>query len=332
MGHGDGARRRMIGSTVAFLRRLMASCRRALAALASVALTAAGAFAAGGCSPAALLNALVPSAGYTVEAGLPYGPDPRQKLDLYVPERSAGAAPVVVFFYGGSWKSGQRGFYRFVGEAFASHGYMVVVPDYRLYPQVRFPAFVRDGARALRWVQDTIATYGGDPGQVVLMGHSAGAHLAALLMLDRRYLGQVGLDHGYVRGFVGYAGPYAFNPLEYESTREVFATAAGADQARPVTFVGGGEPPMLLVHGSDDTTVKPVNSQALAAAVEQAGGRARYLEIPGRSHIGLILSLAAPFRGRDETIAVSAAFLERLTAPAPGCDNVLSTAEGCEQP
>jgi acetyl esterase/lipase len=265
------------------------------------------------CSSATLLNVLVPNEGYTVAEGVAYGADPRQRLDVYAPSEGVGSAPVLVFFYGGSWKSGNRSYYRFVGEAFAARGYVVVVPDYRLYPAVRFPAFVEDGAKALKWVELNAFRFGGDSGRIILAGHSAGAHLGALLLFDQRYLADLAFDRDSLLGFVGLAGPYAFNPLAYESTQTVFATVDHPDQARPVAYVDGTEPPVLLMHGEGDDTVEMVNAQKLAARVHDAGGEARFVTYPGRSHIGLILSLAAPFRGRDSVHADMLTFMDHLS-------------------
>jgi acetyl esterase/lipase len=267
----------------------------------------------GACSPTSLLNVLVPGEGYAVADGLAYGADPRQRLDIYTPAESVGPAPVLVFFYGGSWKSGNRGYYRFVGEAFAARGYVVVVPDYRLYPQVRFPAFVEDGALALKWVEQNASGFGGDSSRIILAGHSAGAHLAALLMFDQRYLAAVQFERHQILGFAGLAGPYAFNPLAYESTRPVFSTVGDPDQARPITFVDGSAPPVLLMHGERDDTVEMINAQKLASRVEKAGGEARFTLYPRRTHVGLILSLAAPFRGRDSVHADMLAFMNTLS-------------------
>ena len=266
------------------------------------------------CSSAALLNVLVPDEGYTVAEGLAYGADPRQRLDVYAPSEAVGSAPVLVFFYGGSWKSGSRSYYRFVGEAFAACGYIVVVPDYRLHPAVRFPAFVEDGAEALKWVERNISQFGGDPSQIILAGHSAGAHLAALLLFDQHYLADVGFDRDRLFGFVGLAGPYAFNPLAYESTQQVFATVDHPDKARPIAFVDGSEPPVLLMHGESDDTVEMVNAKKLAARVREAGGEAQFMTYPGRTHAGLILSLAAPFRGRDSVHADMLTFMNRMSS------------------
>jgi acetyl esterase/lipase len=268
------------------------------------------------CSPATLLNVLVPGKGYTVAEGLAYGADPRQRLDIYTPAEVANSAPVLVFFYGGSWKSGNRSDYRFIGEAFAAHGYVVVIPDYRLYPAARFPTFVEDGAEALKWVEGNVSRFGGDASRIILAGHSAGAHLAALLLFDQRYLAAVGFDRDRLIGFVGLAGPYAFNPLAYDSTRAVFATVDHPDQARPITFADGSAPPVLLMHGEGDDTVEAVNAEKLAARVREAGGDARFLMYPRRTHVGLILSLAAPFRGRDSVHADMLAFMDRLASPS----------------
>lgn len=270
--------------------------------------------AVGACTPVLVLNAVVPGEGYTVAKGIAYGADSRQRLDVYAPSQLSDSAPVLIFFYGGSWKSGKRSYYRFIGEAFASRGYMVVVPDYRLYPSVRFPEFVEDGARALKWVEHNASRYGGDPRRIVLSGHSAGAHLAALLLFDKRYLGAFDFNRNRILGFIGLAGPYAFNPLVYERTRSVFSTVQDPDQARPIAFVDGSEPPLLLMHGGSDDTVGMVNAQKLAARVRKAGGEARFIEYAQRSHIGLILSIAAPFRGRDPVYADMLAFMDRLSA------------------
>jgi acetyl esterase/lipase len=251
----------------------------------------------GGCSPLVTLNQwLVPSDGYVLSGGLGYGPDPRQQVDVYVPARLDQPAPVVVFFYGGSWRSGSRAYYRFVGEALTSRGVIAVVPDYRLYPDVQFPAFVEDGARVVRWVHEHIAQYGGSTDRLFLMGHSAGAHIAALLATDPRYLAAHDLPRSTVRGLIGMAGPYAIDPQRYRITRAVFAPAEDAAATQPVSFVDGTVPPMLLLHGADDRTVYPINSRLLAERVTDRGGCARLIEYPDLGHIGIVLALAGPFR------------------------------------
>ena len=288
-----------------------------------------GAVAVGGCSPIVAFNqALVPSEGYTQHRDLAYGPKARNQLDVFVPSKDTDAvapksAPVVVFFYGGSWRNGERAYYRFVGEALASRGFIAVIPDYSLYPEARFPTFVEDGAAALRWVRDHIAAYGGDPDAIVLMGHSAGAHIAALLATDRRYLARAGVPYASLRGVVGLAGPYAFDPGRYRYTRPIFEGTGDVRDSQPLTFVQGGEPPMLLLHGADDSTVSPTNSRELADALRRAGGRVDLVEFPDVGHIGIVIAFAKPFRapgGVLDTVGdfIAARFAETAKPEAGG--------------
>lgn len=280
-----------------------------------------GAVAVAGCSPIVALNqAWVPTEGYTQHRDLAYGTGTRQQLDVYVPGAADAAVPprpVVVFFYGGSWRNGERAFYQFVGEALASRGFVVVIPDYRLYPEARFPVFVEDGAAAVRWVRDRIGPFGGDPDDIVLMGHSAGAHIAALLATDRRYLQAAGVPHAGIRGVVGLAGPYAFDPSRYAITRPIFADVKEVTESQPLHFVTGGEPPMLLLHGAADTTVLPTNSRELADKLRQTGGEARVIEYPEVGHIGIILAFAKPFRAPDGVLDAVADFIATRRAGAP---------------
>ena len=212
----------------------------------------------------------------------------------------------------GDGKSGDRGDYRFMGEALARAGFVVAIPDYRLYPEVRFPDFVEDGALAVRWVRDHAAQFGGDPERIILMGHSAGAHTAALLAFDERYLARAGVPAASLRGLVGVAGPYAFDPFGQRSTKPVFAGLADPDEARPIAFVGAEDISALLLHGAGDRTVRPTNTRELAARIRAAGGRVTHREYAGTGHIGIILSFAAPFRGRDTVYDDTVAFLESL--------------------
>ncbi len=281
-------------------------CLRHLAALGVAAIAAAG------CSPLSVLNAGVPADGYTVETDIAFGAAERQRLDLYLPADPAPDGTVVVFFYGGSWKRGDRGDYRFMGEAFASRGYVTVIPDYRLYPQVTFPAFVEDGADAVAWVRRRIARHGGNPDRIVLAGHSAGAHIAALLALDRRYLDDVGVPPSAVRGLIGLAGPYAFDPLRYGSTRPIFAAATDPFATRPINFVRPDAPPALLLHGGRDTVVRPVNSESLARALRASGVPARHVPIPDAGYIRILLNFAAPFRGADTPLRTAVEFIRGL--------------------
>lgn len=145
---------------------------------------------------------------------------------------------------------------------------ITVVPDYRLIPEVRYPAFVEDGAAALRWATEHAGTYCGDGSAIVLMGHSAGADIAAMLAVDPRWLGDT---RSAVKGLAGLAGPYDFAPFDVEASRAAFGQAPDPADPQPVTFAGAGDPPALLLYGSADTVVLPRNSEALAARL-RAGG------------------------------------------------------------
>ena len=244
-----------------------------------------------GCSPLSVLNTVVSDTGFIASRDIAYGENPRQKLDIYVPVQSlAGANNVVVFFYGGRWQEGSKQDYRFVGEALAAQNFVVVIPDYRLYPEVRFPEFVRDAAQAVRWVQSNIQNYSGNPNRIYLLGHSAGAHIVALLNLDERYL-----QDNKVRGAIGLAGPYDFLPLESADLEAIFSGAGLAD-SQPINFVDGTEPPMLLLSGADDDTVNPGNSLRLAARIREKGGSVQVILYPDVSHGFIVGALAAPLQ------------------------------------
>jgi Esterase/lipase len=294
-------------------RRLLGAATTALGGLAAL----------GGCVPIATANdLLVSDDGYTQWRGITYGDHPRQALDVYAPDAvgrtAANAKParVVVFFYGGAWRSGTRDYYRFLGQALTDAGFVVVVPDYRLSPDVRFPVFNQDGAAAVRWVRDTITTYGGDPDDIVLMGHSAGAHIAALLVTDKTYLAAAGVPAAAIRGFVGLAGPYAIDPQQYRTSRPAFEGAEPPEVAIPTTHVDGHEPPMLLLHGADDRTVWPINSRTFADTVNAAGGRAAVIEYPDVAHIGILLGFSELFRSPDGAYSDAVRFIGASPASA----------------
>lgn len=261
------------------------------------------------------LNFLTTGHGYRLEKALAYGPEERQRLDLYIPD-GAQDAPLLFYLYGGSWRKGSRDDYKFLGAAFARKGYIVAVPDYRLYPDVQFPEFVEDAARAFAWLQPELPARGGDPDRAVIMGHSAGAHIGALMTLDPSYLAAAGADAAQLDGFVGLAGPYGFNPLDYESTAPVFAPAADrVDSARPVAFADGTAPPLLLLHGTGDTTVLPVNTRQLAEAVRAAGGEAEAVLYDGIGHVRIVAPVSGLLRWLDPPVFTDVLTFLRTVAP-----------------
>jgi acetyl esterase/lipase len=264
---------------------------RAPARLLSHALAAAGSGVLSAGVP--LLNLAIPKTGYQVKRDLAYGQGPRARLDLYVPDGLAAPAPVILFFYGGSWQSGSKNIYRAFGQAFASAGIIAAVADYRLYPEVKYPAFIHDGAQAFRFVRESIERHGGDPERIFLSGHSAGAYIAAMLACDPAYLES---DAAAIRGVIGIAGPYDFLPLYDPVLIDIF----GGDRVmttQPIKYARNKTPPMLLAHGSADTTVGAGNSRRMAKRLREAGNSFELIEYKGSSHLGIILSLAHGFRG-----------------------------------
>lgn len=247
-----------------------------------------------GCA-AATLNAVTSRAGYWVIEDIAYGEGERRRFDLYVPDGVEADTPLVVFLHGGSWDSGSKDIYRFLGQSVTAEGFILAVPNYRLYPETVFPGFVEDGAAALAAIDRAMSEgrHGVPAGRhpLVLMGHSAGAQIAALLAFDPRYLRAEGFSRERIAAFVGLAGPYDFLPLEEERYKRIFPEAT-RPQSQPVNYADGSGPPALLIHGLADTTVKPENTRSMAHRIEAKGGviRARFFE--GVDHLGPITSFA----------------------------------------
>lgn len=266
--------------------------------------------------------------GIAVSHSIAYAAHSRHRLDICRPT-GAVAAPVVVFFYGGAWRSGNKGLYRYVAKALARRGYVAVVPDYRIYPEVRYPDFLDDAAQALRWVKDNIDCFGGDPRKIFVTGHSAGAHIAAMLSFDARWLEKVGLHPGRdIAGLIGLAGPYDYMPLRDETLKLIFG---GADrpETQPIFHVAPGAPPALLITGTRDRLVEPGNSVRLAARLVAAGNAATVKSYRRVGHY-IIVAAIAPFlrcfapvlRDVDEFIAktlqtpLNGSFANAAPAPA----------------
>jgi acetyl esterase/lipase len=283
-------------------------------ALKSLAVTGVAGLGLGGCSRLALFDAIAPrdDGASLVASGISYGPDPRQKLDVYAPQDARGA-PVVVFFYGGSWNSGERVDYGFLGTALAAQGFITVLPDYRLVPDARFPAFVEDGAAATAWAQREISSFGGDGQRVVVSGHSAGAYIASMVALAPSYLEKAG-SRAQPRGFAGLAGPYDFMPFQYRSIIDAFGSWPRPVETQPVAFVRAGVPPALLLQGSDDTTVPPRHAKTLAERLKAAGNDVELLIYDGVDHIDIMISLSRLLRDRANTLADLSRFVRRVTA------------------
>jgi acetyl esterase/lipase len=273
------------------------------------------------CSPVKVLNSLIPTNGHDVKSNVAYGAHGRQQLDIYIPrQQPASALPVVLFFYGGSWDSGDKEDYLFAAEAFASRGYLTVIPNYRVYPDVKFPEVMQDPASAAKWVKTHISEYGGDPNQVFMVGHSAGAHLLAMLAVNDQYLKQVDLKPKDFKGYIGLAGPYDFLPLKSDRLKDIFGPDEVQWKSQPIRFVDGKNPPMLLLVGLKDSVVWPRNTFNLAAEITQHQGQVEVVEFPDNGHIDMVAKLAKPLRGNSRLLDEIDAFMHKLAAQANSKD------------
>ncbi len=274
-----------------------------------------------GCGKVAFMAANLPAAfgAYRRHANIAYGAQTLQRLDVYVPNAppaadgtSGALRPMVVFWHGGRWSFGDKADYRFVGAALTELGCVAVLPNYRLYPEVKMPGFMDDAARAARWAAAHAGDYGGDPSRLYLMGHSAGAHLAALVTLDSRYFAAAAAAAPpVIAGVIGLSGPYDFLPLKEADVQDMFGPPPNYPQSQPINFVRAGAPPMLLVHGLKDETVRPKNSINFAAALRAAGVPVSLKLYPGLVHADTVAALSLPARRRAPTLADIAAFLRQ---------------------
>lgn len=250
-------------------------------------------------------------------ADQPYGRGPRQSLDVWGPEgtQAGDRLPVVIFFYGGGWNSGDRESYGFAGRALAQQGFLTIIPDYRLTPRAHWPDFLKDSAAAVAWVREHALSIGGDPDRIALMGHSAGAYNAVMLALDPDWLREAGSDPSAIRGVAALAGPYDFLPLEKGgSADKAMGKVRPAERTQPIAYARGDAPSLWLATGEDDDVVRPRNSRNLAAAIERAGGDATLRLYPGMGHTGIVMALSAPFRGKGPVLAEATDFLRGVTA------------------
>ncbi len=253
-----------------------------------------------------LLDWATPNTGYSVKKDIAYGEHERQRLDVYEPTKPNNKKLTVLFFYGGAWQEGSKDKYRFVAQALTTKGYQVVVADYRVYPDVLFPGFMSDSAQALAWVANNIDQ------PIVLMGHSAGAHIAAMLALDGQYTTQHNIDKKRIVGLVGLSGPYDFLPLKSERLKTIFNAADDIQNTQPINYVSSSSPPALLVHGIDDTTVLPFNTQNLADKLSGNGVTVTTKMYPNVGHAVTVGAISVPFRGQLPVLGDIHTFLSTL--------------------
>lgn len=261
-------------------------------------------------------------------SNLAYGEDPLQRLDVYVPAgrvappgRTAAGRPLIIFWHGGRWEFGDKSEYRFVGAAMAELGFVTIAANYRLYPQVKLHGFMQDAARTVAWARAHAAAFQADPDKIFVMGHSSGAHIAALLSLNPAHFLDAGLAAAPIAGCIGLSGPYDFLPLEDADLQDMFGPPECHPQSQPVTFARADAPPMLLIHGEADRTVWPFNSRHLAAALQQHGVPVTLRVYPKLDHGDTMAALTRVARSRAPVLADIQAFVAAaIAAGATGSD------------
>lgn len=271
------------------------------------------------CSPIKALNTLVPESGYELVSAVEYGGHPRQKLDIYLPknvkasdaQKLDDSKKVIIFYYGGNWDSGERADYKFVAESLTSLGHIVVVPDYRVYPDVLFPGLIADPVSVAKWVKTNIKKYDGDGDKIFLAGHSAGAHIAVMMAINSEYLAKESLKPSDFAGVIGLAGPYDFLPLKSNRLKSIFGAEAEQWKSQPINFVDGKNPPLLLAVGMKDGTVWPRNSFNLSKKIKDNNGLVEVVEFASYNHIDMVAKLAKPLRGNGELLKSVAAFIDK---------------------
>ncbi|QKG70841.1 alpha/beta hydrolase [Erythrobacter mangrovi] len=251
--------------------------------------------------------------GVRLVAHASYGEQPAQKLRYYVPAAPGHDLPALIFFHGGGWQSGDPDDYGFVARALAPEGFVVVLAGYRLGQEGRYPAMLQDAARAIAQARADVRKFGGDPDRIVLSGHSAGAYNAVQVVLEQRWLAEAGVPQSAIKGVAGLSGPYDFHPFTNDSAKLTFETVGAGPESQPVNHARGDAPAMLLVHGEEDTLVKPRNTRALAAALGTKTAQVETAFYPAMDHNAPLISLAAPWRHRRDVAARIATFARRVT-------------------
>lgn len=263
-----------------------------------------------------IFNALVPVDAGVLRSviGLAYGAHPRQRLDVYKSAAATAPLPVIIFCYGGAWSWGERGSYEFVGRSLAAQGFVVILFDYRLVPETRYPGFVEDTAAVIAWAATHAGELGGDASRLFLVGHSAGAYNVAQAVLDQSFLAAHGFDSKVITGVATLAGPFDFLPLDDPSTVAAFDHWPDPQATQPVNHVTANSPPFLLLTGAEDGTVYPRNSESLSRRLGAESVPHRLIAYPGIGHAAIMLALSRPLRWRAPVLADMMAFFEELQA------------------
>ncbi|HZY67914.1 MAG TPA: alpha/beta hydrolase [Devosia sp.] len=264
--------------------------------------------------------------GRVLAKDLAYADGDRKRLDIYAPTELMEQAPVVMFIYGGAWKQGRRADYQFVGMALAARGFVVVIPDYRLYPEVTYPDFLSDNAQAVKWIEDNIESYGGDTSRFFLAGHSAGAYNSVMLGLERSFLNEYGVTMP-IKGIAALSGPYDFYPFEYDDVRVVFGQNDNPQGTQPINLVAPDRPPMLVASGTVDPIVRVQNTQNFAKKMREAGDWVTEKYYDGLGHMEPVFAIGAMWRWRAPVLDDMVTFFTQFGAFPSGAPKLPYTPE-----
>ncbi len=241
-----------------------------------------------------------------------YAPGDRHSLDVYGQRPPAQPRPVVVYLYGGGWTGGAKAYFAWVGAALARQGYVTVIPDYRIYPHAKWPEFLQDNAAAVRWARDNAAKFGGDPSNLILIGHSAGAYNAINLAVDRRWLGAVGMDPARdLRAVIGLSGVYVIDP-DTPPQKVIFGPESQWPDTQPIAHVDGNAPPLLLIIGDKDEEADVSDTDKLAAKVREKGGSISVIHYPSLRHADTVEALAPVPPGGPDIMKQVTSFIARF--------------------
>ncbi len=262
----------------------------------------------------AVVNTLARLGDYHVVSDQTYGTHKLNRLDIYIPDTLALSKPTIIFFYGGCWGACMnytKEDYAFVAQALTAQGYVVVIPNYPRYPELLFAQIMTHAQNAVLWVDKHINQYGGTPEQIFLMGHSSGAHMAAMLTLNECYLPKQTYQH--INGFIGLAGPYDFLPFTKPYQKILFGAKKNDALSQPVNYVDGTEPPMLLLYGNQDETVYPVNIENLTKKIEHSGGKVEAHRYNNIDHASILGALSIPYQKQEPILNDIVNFINKHT-------------------
>ena len=276
-------------------------------------------------SALAIVNGITSNGGVGVSKNILYGDEPNQDLDIYYPKPLTKAMksknvtddnaindsyPMVVFVHGGSWESGSKDEYAFVGQSLAQAGYVTAVINYRKAPEHVYPDYVQDAAQAIAWSYKNAKSLHADPKRLAVIGHSAGAFNAVAAVANEDFLAPYGVKPKDIAAVIGIAGPYSYDFRKF-SSRTAFGSDATPETEMPDRQIKGEQPPYLLLTAEKDKIVHVTNTTKMTQALKAAGVRVETGEIAGASHATSIGAMAPPLRWVNNVRAQVLSYLDK---------------------